>query len=282
MEYKITPLWETFDYEVDRKDGLCSSATFKYLVENVFDEIEAVQAINDDESGTVPGNVNGAPMKSIAISERVNETTYKVDVNYARENTSGGGGSNNDDDGDEDPTMAFDCSTGNVTKSFAIKQTPLGGSADIGLVINWNGKVGSDSEIKGVEIVFPQSRETWTKAISRDKAESTNFKRKIAELTGKVNSKKFKGWSPGEVLFLGASFTADESKSKTVVTYNFAISFNEKMNAGGKNYDKKGHEYIWSITENIYDDKIKKNTVKTTGSYLAQVYEYADLNELGI
>lgn len=273
----VTQLWDTFDHSYNAQ-GVIQSATYKYLVEGVDSEKDAIFAVLDSDE--VPKGLDGGlvTITNIEIEERVNETVYKVNVNYGKENNN-----SSSDDGDEEPTMSFDCSGGTSTITIAKWQKELKkGSKNPGLAIGWNGKVGDDSDIKGVEIVIPSCRETLTKVISRNKAESTSFKRKIAEYTGKVNSKKFKGWNEGEVLFLGASFTADKSKDKTVVTYNFLIRFNGEDTIGGKKYDKFGHEYLWSIPKTTNSKENSTPTIEDDGVYLARVYDYVDLNNLGI
>lgn len=278
----IQELYDTFDYEYNSK-GVIQSATLKYLVTGVADEREAILAVlSSDEVPKAIDNI--ATMTNVEMDERLNETTYKVNVNYSSTEQESSDSDNNDED--SEPTVSFDTSGGTSTINFAKWQKALkDGSPDVGLAINWNNKMGDDCEVKGVEIVMPSLRETWTKTVSTSTANNTSFKRKIAKLTGKVNSKKFKGWDEGEVLFLGASFTADESKKKTTVTYSFSIRFNEVgiVEDTGKKYDKYGHEYVWAISGTHADKKENfKIKVEAKGVYLARVYDYADLNELGI
>ena len=280
----VTQLWDTFDHSYNGQ-GVIQSATYKYLVEDVESEKDAIFAVLDSDE--VPKGLDGGSVTitNVEIEERVNETVYKVNVNYGKENNN----FSSDDEEESEPTMSFDTSGGTSTMTIAKWQKTLKkGSVEPGLAINWNGKVNEDSDIRGVEIVIPSSRETWTKSIPTSRAESTSFKRKIAELTGKVNSKKFKGWNEGEVLFLGASFTADKSKDKTVVTYNFLIRFNGADEINGVKYKKYGHEYLWAMPKITQKKENTQATSKTTptleaeGVYLARVYDYVDLNELGI
>ena len=276
----VTQLWDTFDHSYNAQ-GVIQSATYKYLVEEVESEKDAIFAVLD--SNEVPkGLDNGSvTITNVEIEERVNETVYKVNVNYGKEENS------TNDEEESEPTMSFDTSGGTSTMTIAKWQKTLKkGSVEPGLAINWNGKVNEDSDIRGVEVVIPSSRETWTKSVPTSRAESTSFKRKIAELTGKVNSKKFKGWQEGEVLFLGASFTADSSKKRTTVTYNFLIRFNGADEINGVKYKKYGHEYLWAMPKIMQKKENTKATTTPTleaeGVYLARVYDYVDLNELGI
>ena len=277
--YTITELWDTFDHEYNGQ-GQIISATYKYLVQGATSEKEAILAVlaSDD----VPKGLDGiATISNVSMDERINETTYKVNVDYSSEESSSS--SEEEKDEDSEPTMSFDTSGGTSTMTYAKWQKAIKkDSPDVGLMINWNNKSSDDCEVKGVEVVIPSLRETWTKSISTSKANNTSFKRKIAELTGKVNSKKFKGWDEGEVLFLGASFTADESKKKTTVTYNFLIRFNEEVEIEGNKFDKYGHEYVWALPKAKIDPSTFKRKVESDGIYLSRVYDYADLNQLGI
>lgn len=276
----ISELWDTFDYSYNGQ-GVIQSATLKYLVKGAESEKEAILAVlaSDD----VPKGIDGiASISNVSVDERLNATTFKVNVDYS----SGDSNADNDnsDDEDSEPTMSFDTSGGTSTVTFAKEQKSLkDGSPEAGLAINWNGKIGPDCDINGVEVVTPSLRETWTKTVATSTANNTSFKRKIARLTGKVNSKKFKGWDAGEVLFLGASYTADESKKRTTVTYNFLIRFNEEMEVEkNKKYDKYGHDYVWAIPGSVVDKSNMKGKIEPKGVYLAKVYDNADLNELGI
>lgn len=149
--------------------------------------------------------------------------------------------------------------------------------------IGWNGKDGSESEAAGVDVSIGELRETYTKTMSKSKVTGTSWKRKVAELVGKVNSGSFKGWNAGEVMFLGCSYSAPSKGSKKVsVSFHFAIRLNEsKATVAGQNIgSKKGFEYLWALTDDEVRDGERKRKVRKI--YKAVVCETDGFGGLGI
>ena len=111
---------------------------------------------------------------------------------------------------------------------------------------------------------------------------STSYKRNVAALVGKVNSGSFKGWSAGEVMFLGMSYSTPAKKAKKVtVTFNFAIQPNESgVKVGGKSVSKKGFEYVWAISKTVMANGVPKIDIEAI--YVDQVCEYASFSVLGL
>lgn len=188
--------------------------------------------------------------------------------------------------------ISFDLSSSSVTMKRAYSQTAYGSNApDAGLSIGWNGKGGDACDIAGVEVSTSTIRKSYTVAMEY-KDLTVSWEKKVAKLFGRVNSSSWKGYSPGEVLFLGCSFSGINSK-KTIfnVTYNFGIAFNEKNVLIGKDsnnrdirIDKYGWQYVWDIVKSEYAEANKDMppAIKIMGVYVANVYRTADLNILGI
>ena len=162
------------------------------------------------------------------------------------------------------------------------------GDKDAGGAIGWNGKSGDDCEIAGVDIPTAQLRETYTKQMRISRL-TTSYKRSVASLVGKVNSGSFKGWSAGEVMFLGMSYSTPAKKaSKVTVTFNFAIQPNESaiqpnesnVKIGGHSVSKKGFEYAWAISKSVAAGGGPK--IEVEGIYVDQVCEYASFSALGL
>ena len=111
---------------------------------------------------------------------------------------------------------------------------------------------------------------------------TTAYKRTVASLVGKVNSSSFKGWSAGEVMFLGMSYSTPASGAeKVVVTYNFAIQPNESgVKIGDRMVSKKGFEYVWAISKTIAANGGPR--MQLDGIYVDQVCEYASFSSLGL
>jgi hypothetical protein len=115
---------------------------------------------------------------------------------------------------------------------------------------------------------------------------STSYKKAVAALTGTVNRSGFRGFSAGEVLFLGASGTKQSKKVNAPweITFRFAVSPNQSGLQVGKLKvsSKKGWDYLWVR----YADKVsdnKKNVIKEpVAAYVEQVYPEGDFGNLGL
>ena len=282
----ITQAWDGVDLELEKGSGTnsASSATVYYIVDGTDSEAEACTQCY----ASAPDTYAGIDKKSVSMSERLTETSWKIEVRYGAESTSQSDPGTEDDE----PTVNFDCSAGTKHVTQAIKQTCVfAGSGEkkdsaseaAAVPIGWNGKDGSGSEAAGVDVSIGELRETYTKTFSRSKVTGTGWKRKVAELVGKVNSGSFKGWSPGEVMFLGCSYSAPLRGSKKVtVSFHFAIHLNESNAtvAGEKIGSKKGYEYLWAMTDDEVKDGERVRKVKKI--YKAEVCETDSFGNLGI
>jgi hypothetical protein len=104
----------------------------------------------------------------------------------------------------------------------------------------------------------------------------------LHDMTGSVNEDSFRGFDPGEVLYLGARFEAGTSATMTAVTYSFQAKPNEK-NIKIKDVtveEKKGWEYLWID----YGDEVSEGVpVKFPRYvYVDQIYKEKKLEELRI
>lgn len=254
--------------------GVLTSAEIPYVVFNAADEDEALQAV----LAAAPSTLGTVPLNSVEIDSRENDTTYKVNAVYEDDSDDG---SDDSDDDDDSSTVSFDCGGGSKHLTHSIKQTRVKGTKDAGGAIGWNGKSGSELSISGVDVPTAQLRETYTRTMRLSRI-STSFKRSVAALVGKVNSGSFKGWSAGEVMFLGMSYSCPAKKSsKVTVTFNFAIQPNESgVKVGDTTVSKKGYEYAWALSKTSAESGIPKAEVEAV--YVDQVCEYASFSALGL
>ena len=258
------------------KNGKYKSVEIRYIVFEAADEDTALSAV----LGVAAKELNDLPLDSIEIDERCGDQTFKINALYKTEDISSSGGDDDDED-DEEPTISFDCGGGSKHLLYSLSQKKVLGDKDPGGAIGWNGKTGDDCEITGVDIPTAQLRETYTVQMKISKL-STSYKKKVAALVGKVNSGTFKGWSAGEVMFLGMSYSTPAKKAKKVtVSFNFAIQPNEsQVKVGGKSVSKKGFEYVWAISKTVANNGTPKMQVE--GIYVDQVCEYASFSSLGL
>ena len=109
MAITVTQAWDGVDLSLEQGSGSnsSSSATVYYIVDGTQDDADAcTQAYN-----TAPEEFAGIPKKSVAISERLTDTAWKIEVHYGTEQVSSGGSGDGGDENDE-ATMNFDCSAG--------------------------------------------------------------------------------------------------------------------------------------------------------------------------
>ena len=287
MSITVKQAWTGVDLSLEQGSGSNSNstATVTYIVEGTEDDITACTSAYE----FAPDEFSEIPKKSASVAERLTENAWKIEVNYGSESKSSSGDSGSEDD---EATMNFDCSAGTRHMTQAIEQTCVyagsGESKDSSdeasaVPIGWNGKDGSESEAAGVDVSIGELRETYTKTMSKSKVTGTSWKRKVAELVGKVNSGSFKGWNAGEVMFLGCSYSAPSKGSKKVsVSFHFAIRLNEsKATVAGQNIgSKKGFEYLWALTDDEVRDGERKRKVRKI--YKAVVCETDGFGGLGI
>ena len=287
MSITVKQAWTGVDLSLEHGSGSNSNstATVSYIVEGTEDDITACTSAYE----FAPDEFSEIPKKSASVAERLTESAWKIEVNYGSESKSSSGDSGSEDD---EATMNFDCSAGTKHMTQAIEQTCVyagsGESKDSSdeasaVPIGWNGKDGSESEAAGVDVSIGELRETYTKTMSKSKVTGTSWKRKVAELVGKVNSGSFKGWNAGEVMFLGCSYSAPSKGSKKVsVSFHFAIRLNEsKATVAGQNIgSKKGFEYLWALTDDEVRDGERKRKVRKI--YKAVVCETDGFGGLGI
>jgi hypothetical protein len=287
MSITVKQAWTGVDLSLEQGLGSNSNstATVTYIVEGTEDDITACTSAYE----FAPDEFSEIPKKSASVAERLTDTAWKIEVNYGSESKSSSGDSGDESD---EATMNFDCSAGTKHMTQAIEQTCVyagsGESKDStdeasAVPIGWNGKDGSESEAAGVDVSIGELRETYTKTMSKSKVTGTSWKRKVAELVGKVNSGSFKGWSAGEVMFLGCSYSAPSKGSKKVaVSFHFAIRLNEsKATVAGQNVGSvKGFEYLWALTDDEVKDGERKRKVKKI--YKAVVCETDGFGGLGI
>ncbi|MGF0036463.1 hypothetical protein [Victivallis vadensis] len=256
-------------------DWVLSEKEVGYLVTGVSKRDDARKEV----LAKAPESEDALPLKSIRFEGFSGDEAMEFSVIYgALETTSGG----NSDDEEEEPTVSFDCSGGTTHIVRSLNQRKLKSEPNPGGMIGWNGKLGAEAEYSGVDVVSATMRETYTARMKLSRL-TTAYKRMLANLTGKVNSGVFKGWKPGEVLFLGASFSGSVSGSELItVTYNFAIQQNEENVPifDGVRVNKKGWEYLWTISRTVADPETKANRVEIQNAFVDQVYAQADFGQL--
>lgn len=112
------------------------------------------------------------------------------------------------------------------------------------------------------------------------------WKKKVASITGTVNSGAFRGFEAGEVLFLGAS-GSKRSKKKSAnweITFRFAVSANVKsLKVGDLTVEnKRGWDYLWVSYKTAVAANGRSLVKKPSAAYVEKVYPDGDFGTLGI
>lgn len=274
MPITVQQAWQNVDLSLENGSGENSDsrATVYYIVSGTTSDADACLEAwaHSDEI------FHAMPRKSVSVNERLTDDTWKIEVIYGNDISNS---SNSDVEGE--PQLSFDCSSSSKHIVRSLNQKKLYPSPDPGGMIGWNGKTGSDADFAGVDVGTATMRETYTKQM-RSADLTTAYRRTIANLTNTVNSTSFMGWEAGEVMFLGASFSGSLSGEFITVTFNFAIQQNERNVevAEGLRVNKRGWEYIWTITETVSEGENKAPRVKIINAIVDQVYRYEDFGKL--
>lgn len=256
--------------------GDVTEVEIPYLVFGVADESAALAAARPKVK-----TVGGMTLESIEVVERINGDTWKVKAVYEADED---GESSDTDIGDEDASVfAFDTSGGTMHLNQSIKtdgKYPNDAPDFAGAI-----EVDNEGNVNGVDVTMPVLNFTETHVMAGSRV-STSYKKTIAALTGTVNRSSFRGFSAGEVLFLGASGTKRSKKSSAPweITFRFAVSPNKSgLKVGDIQVSRKyGWDYLWVR----YADKVAeggKNVVKKpVAAYVEQVYPEGDFGNLGL
>jgi len=280
-------VFESYDARISKMnaDGSTRSVEITYIALDAADEEAALEAVR----AKAASSYRGVPLSYVEISTRENDTTFRVRAVYEYASGSGGGSSSDDDT----PTMSFDCGGGQRHVQTALYQTHYGNHSaydDIKL-IGWNGKTGSDMQVAGVDVPTAQMRLAFTKTLSYGAVTDSRYMRKCGNLVGFVNRDKFKTWNPGEVMFLGNSFsTATRGVNRVAVTFHFAVQLAEtkKIKLAGSAAEttitKKGFEYVWIIPKIDVKERssVKTPVIEIDDFFVAGVIEAKDFSALGI
>ncbi len=215
---------------INRSEVIDESAEITYYVIGAADEAAVKVACEAD----IPEVYDGLIKRHTRITARLSEDTWAVIAYFTKEPWTW-----------PDARFAFDTSGGTQHITQAIETVnSYGPDADDGN----KGAIGYDGKnVQGVDITVPVFK--WSETHHFYDFQITDaYKKKLADLTGRVNGDTFKGFAAGEVLFLGASGSRlnDDSAAQWEVAFHFARSPNrtgiEVGDIGG--IAKKGWEYM--------------------------------------
>ena len=276
MATRVEEAYSERDQTINAK-GEVTEIEIPYLVFEAADEDAALAAARTKAASRT---VSGMVLDELEVTERVNKDTWKVKAIYKDEDSDDPA----DPDEDEETTsFAFDTGGGTMHRNQSLKTV----SKVPNDAPDFNGAIEVDNEgnVNGVDVTMPVLNFTETHTMNGARV-TTSYKKTVAALTGTVNSSGFRGFSAGEVLFLGASGTKRSKKPNAPweITFRFAASPNQSSLQVGKLKvpNKRGWDYLWVR----YADKVadnRKNVIKEpVAAYVEQVYPTGDFGNLGL
>ena len=146
---------------------------------------------------------------------------------------------------------------------------------------NFMGAIGVTADsVEGVDITVPVY--SFSEVHYKNRAfVNDNYKMTLFELTGTVNSRNFRKYAAGEVLFLGASGTRRGSDDWELV-YRFSASPNVSGIGVGDitGIAKAGWEYLWVQYVDAEDENAQTLIKQPVSVHIEQVYPYKDFDRL--
>lgn len=101
--------------------------------------------------------------------------------------------------------------------------------------------------------------------------------------TGKWNANYWRGFAPGELMFMGVDGTIDLTQGGDL-TYKFSAKANRsnlRIN-GSKSFSARGWDYVWTLNDKREDAAAKKVTIVPIAVYVEEMVGSYDFNFLGI
>ncbi|MBM3854743.1 MAG: hypothetical protein FJ399_16585, partial [Verrucomicrobia bacterium] len=211
------------------------SAELVYTVRGTNDDL-AARAAAESES---PANYDTIPRQSVSV-EPVGDELWEAVVYYGR--PQGGGLPQTGEN-----VFSFD--TGGGTQHITQSKDTVSTHAASGKTApDFQGAIGVTADsVEGVDITVPVYQFAETHYFP-DEVVTPAYKGTLFSLTGKVNSGSFRGFQPGEVLFLGAtgSKRGTDPQADWEISFRFAASPNASGLSVGPitGISKKGWEYL--------------------------------------
>ena len=241
-------------------DRNISSAVLTYHTRGAVPEEYTDEAVLSAVLDTAPEKVGAAQLAQAAIVEYHGAGVYEIEVSYEYAPFSIRGRLASRRARDEKWYMATSNTTEHVLS--ALETTAWGsGAPSSGNLINWNGRTGALCAVSGADIITSTFRENCLLTLDADDY-TTSFRKKIADLSGSVNSRTFHGWAAGEVLFLGAVSGLpgynDRGDELVDVTFKFAIRRNrDSLTVNNLHITAAGWDIVWPLgTEHVFVSRV--------------------------
>lgn len=245
--------------------GLNPSAQLNFIVQGTADYDQALKKLAAD----APAMFDNLPRLNYGI-EPIAELLWLGFARYGYQSTQPTG----------EAVYQFDTGGGtqHITQSLkTVRRYARPGA----LAPNFMGAIGVTADsVEGVDITVPVY--SFSEVQYKNKAfVDDTYKATLFELTGTVNSRPFRKFAAGEVLFLGASGTKRGSDDWELV-YRFSASPNMSGLVIGQiaGIAKAGWEYLWVQYVDAEDSNAQTLIKQPISVHIEQVYPYRDFDRL--
>jgi hypothetical protein len=256
---------EQFDSREATESIESPSVDLQYQVKGTENDVDVRSVVEV----TIPAFYLGLPFQSYHMKP-LGGGVWDVSARYGKKEQKDTG----------DSSFSFDTSGGTTHTTQSLKT--ISKHAPPGMVApDFKGAIGvSVDSVEGTDVTIPVYSFTETHYIASNLVTGA-YKSALFFLTGRVNQAAFKGFSPGEVLFLGASGSVRGTEDWEI-TFRFAASPNVTGLTIGDivGIDKEGWAYLWVRYADAEDQKVLVK--QPIAVYVEKVYEYGDFSGLGI
>jgi len=263
MAITVHEKWESRETTV----GESPSIDLVFIIRGTDSDLAAMTAL----AAASPVLYDGLARQSLHI-ERIAEDIWEGTVRYGEPQPPETG----------DSSYQFD--TGGGTQHITQSLQTVGRYAPPGKTApDFQGAIGvTHDNVEGVDITVPVYNFSETHYIASSLVTGA-YKATLFFLTGKVNAGSFRGFAPGEVLFLGAS-GSKRGQDDWEITFRFAASPNVTGLVIGNitGINKRGWEYLWVRYADAEDTASRTLVKRPIAVYVEQVYPYGNFSGLGI
>lgn len=258
----------------DRSSG--TSLAYLLTGSDVIDDMRAYI----DAQGLAPATLDGLVYRSLS-REQLGRRAWRWEVKYVEPQIA-----DQQDKlvtstpGDGDSVFSFD-TTGATAIIFA--SDPAAVSPYPANATDHKGAINvGDHDVKGTEIVVPALKLSFKKRLPMTHL-AIDYAKTLASLTGTTCTTTFKTFSPGELLFLGAT-GQQATKADPEVTFHFAASQNVTGLTIGEiaGVAKRGHDYLWVSFDPVEDNAAKRLSRRPLAAYVHKVYREDPWTNLGL
>ena len=269
------PITVTEKFESRRSTtGDNPSAELGYTVRGTEDDLAARTAVE----AASPTTYDNLPRQAVAV-EPVGPEHWDATVRYALDQASSAPPQTGD--------SVFSFDTGGGTQHITQSKATVGIYAASGSTApNFQGAIGVTADsVNGVDITVPVYQFSETHYLPASQV-TTGYKGTLFNLTGKINNGSFRGFTAGELLFLGAtgSRRGTGPDDDWEITFRFAASPNVTGLSVGPitGINKKGWEYLWVRYADAEDTGASTIVKRPVAAYVERVYDAGSFGGLGI